>query len=192
MASTPNAALLKAFEGMQENSYSTWAAFTLATYDFLITFPYELRLVWRRPWNATNVLFLTTRWIMVAGAIAVVAPKAPTSNCKVVLWVDQILGYISFAQTAAFSALRIFAIWNRNYALAAVIFALGCVPIAGNIYLAGFHNTISFVSRPVSECIETITVSEDNLMMASHTVAECTVQTARGKNIGENGGEEAK
>ena len=36
----------------------------LIIYEYVITFADEIEAVWKRPWTATSVLLLSTRWVM--------------------------------------------------------------------------------------------------------------------------------
>ena len=41
----------------------------LVLYEYLITFPEEIRLVWKRPWTLVSVLLLSVRWNMVLNSL---------------------------------------------------------------------------------------------------------------------------
>lgn len=50
----------------------------LALYEYLITFADEIETVWKRPWTATSMLLLSTRWVMLLTLVYTVVPSTPT------------------------------------------------------------------------------------------------------------------
>lgn len=46
----------------------------LVLYEYLLTVPAEVRLVWRKRWRGLTVLFILNRYTMIASAIFLVAP----------------------------------------------------------------------------------------------------------------------
>ncbi|GJE90466.1 hypothetical protein PsYK624_066020 [Phanerochaete sordida] len=161
--------LLQTVQAMQANNYVSWAALALVLYDFVTTFRHEMRIVWiplarwatasptsrRIPLNARAGLFLTIRWAMVVAALLIVVPVAP-SRCEGDVWVSNIVAYVVLSQVALFSALRIFAIWFKNYTLALITLALGLVRVIVNIYVDGFRSNYSYAGWPVSGCVQNV------------------------------------
>ena len=47
----------------------------LILYEYLITFPDEIRLVWKRPWTLASVLLLSVRWNMVVNSLVDFIPE---------------------------------------------------------------------------------------------------------------------
>ncbi|GJE84685.1 hypothetical protein PsYK624_007610 [Phanerochaete sordida] len=60
-----------------DGTYSTVATTALVAYEFLITIQLEIDTVWRRPWTATSLLLLSTRWVMVLSAVLNLVPHSP-------------------------------------------------------------------------------------------------------------------
>ncbi|KAH8119839.1 hypothetical protein DFH11DRAFT_1556813 [Phellopilus nigrolimitatus] len=58
---------------MRYSSYFDLASMTILTYDYLITFNAEKRLIWPSPWSLPKVLFLLTRYL-------------PFIDTSIVLW----------------------------------------------------------------------------------------------------------
>ncbi|EKM54052.1 uncharacterized protein PHACADRAFT_209878 [Phanerochaete carnosa HHB-10118-sp] len=52
---------------------------------------------------------------------------------EILSWIFSLIGYL---QIALFSALRVFAIWNRSYVWSLMVFTLSMVPFATNLYAA--------------------------------------------------------
>ncbi|EKM50256.1 uncharacterized protein PHACADRAFT_201098 [Phanerochaete carnosa HHB-10118-sp] len=87
----------------------------LVIYELLITIDGEARIIWKRPITAPAVLL---------GSVRCCSPL------QILNWVLDLIGFV---QTALFSALRVFAIWDRSYAWSLVVFALSMVPFATNL-----------------------------------------------------------
>ena len=47
----------------------------MVLYEYLVTFPDEIRLVWKRPWTLASVLLLSVRGNMVANSLAEFLPE---------------------------------------------------------------------------------------------------------------------
>lgn len=46
-------------------------------YEYLITFGEEVAVVWQRPWTATSVLLVSTRWVVVLTNVTGLVPAGP-------------------------------------------------------------------------------------------------------------------
>ncbi|EKM48425.1 uncharacterized protein PHACADRAFT_202831 [Phanerochaete carnosa HHB-10118-sp] len=101
----------------------------LVAYEFGITFGKEIEIVWKRPITARAVLLGSVRWYMLLMAVLNIAPA--TANA-----LGWALILIQFLQVALFSALRVFAVWDKSYVWSLITFALSMVPFATNIYNA--------------------------------------------------------
>ncbi|EKM57660.1 uncharacterized protein PHACADRAFT_251424 [Phanerochaete carnosa HHB-10118-sp] len=104
----------------------------LVFYEFVITIGDEINIVWKRPVTVSAVLLGSLRWCMVLTIILQLIPETPNACAPL-----NILGYvfllIGFLQTAVFSALRVFAIWNRSYLWSLIVFALSMVSFVMNL-----------------------------------------------------------
>ncbi|EKM57679.1 uncharacterized protein PHACADRAFT_206559 [Phanerochaete carnosa HHB-10118-sp] len=85
----------------------------LVVYEFLITISDEIDILWKRPVTVSAVLFGSVRWCMLITATLQLAPTTPN--------------------TAVFSALRVFAIWDRSRIWSLVVFALSMAPFIVNL-----------------------------------------------------------
>ncbi|KIP07116.1 hypothetical protein PHLGIDRAFT_118365 [Phlebiopsis gigantea 11061_1 CR5-6] len=52
----------------QLSNYATLAPLCLAFYELIITFSEEVLAIWRNPVNATTILLLSNRWVILASA----------------------------------------------------------------------------------------------------------------------------
>ncbi|EKM57577.1 uncharacterized protein PHACADRAFT_206472 [Phanerochaete carnosa HHB-10118-sp] len=77
-------------------------------------------------------------------------------SCEVINWMATIPALVGFAQTAIFSALRVCAIWDRNYVLFIIVLVLGLPPVVttapeapSNIFLHQLVHAWTTLSTPV-------------------------------------------
>jgi hypothetical protein len=111
----------------------TWHALTaksaLSIWEYLITLESEVDLFWRKPLTAPSILFIATRWIMLASALLQIVPTLKTtfdsmpllrmsnidtfiSNCEALVWAQMAFVLAGFMATACkqthFTATRSF------------------------------------------------------------------------------------
>ena len=89
----------------------------LSIWEYLITLASEVDLFWRKPMTAPSMLFVGTRWIMLATALLQIAPNTEAtfesmpllctsdidtfpSNCGAAVWAVQVLYIAGFIATA--------------------------------------------------------------------------------------------
>lgn len=46
-------------------------------YEYLITLGDEVAVIWQRPWTATSVLLVSTRWVVVLTNVTGLVPAGP-------------------------------------------------------------------------------------------------------------------
>ncbi|EKM50273.1 uncharacterized protein PHACADRAFT_201113 [Phanerochaete carnosa HHB-10118-sp] len=138
MSAPSNQALVQAYSRFATGDYITIAASCLAIYEFLVTIGDEIKIVWKRPITVRAVLLGSVRWCMLLAAIlnfqlTLSSPKCLLQDCAppdILYWV---LVLVQFLQAALFSALRVFAIWNRSYVWSLVVFVLSIVSFVTNL-----------------------------------------------------------
>lgn len=168
-STTANNELQQLVLTMQANQYAMWAALALTIYDAVLAVPRELSLfVHKRRKTASMMLLLCSRWSTVAFMAIVIAPLSPKSNCTAVVWVQLALNYLAFTLIAAFSSIRVFALWDRHYVFGAIVFVLGVVPVAVNLYVDAFRSTCTFVGWPVNTCVQSLNLSDRELAIWLH------------------------
>ena len=89
----------------------------LGIWEYIITLASEVDLFWRKPVTAPSMLFIVTRWIMVADALMQIAPTTEAtfdsmpllctsdidifpSNCEALIWAGLALDFAGFIMTA--------------------------------------------------------------------------------------------
>ncbi|EKM53618.1 uncharacterized protein PHACADRAFT_186245 [Phanerochaete carnosa HHB-10118-sp] len=137
----------------------------LLCYEILITLEDELAILWRQRINATSAVFFIVRLTMVLRVAYDLLPGmlVPITQTVSVIFLGEFLVLIGstirvvsifylwdFFLTAVFSALRTFAISNRNLALATTVFLLGVSPAAINISTVQLDSSRIHNSQPAS------------------------------------------
>ncbi|KAJ3551468.1 hypothetical protein NM688_g4687 [Phlebia brevispora] len=116
-ATMSNSQFVKTYQADLVENYTTMATLTLIGYEFVITFRYEYEFIWQRRWSGATWIFLANR-----------------CNSFSIQYLIRVLAALPMTITAAFSALRVFALLDRAYGAAALTFALGLVSVALDLY----------------------------------------------------------
>ncbi|EKM57590.1 uncharacterized protein PHACADRAFT_89998, partial [Phanerochaete carnosa HHB-10118-sp] len=95
----------------------------IVIYELLITAADEIKVVWKRPVTASAVLLGSVRWSLFLLVILGFVPATQRVFCP------NMKRALSF-HWSVFSALRVFAVWNRNYVWSLIVLALNMVPLA--------------------------------------------------------------
>lgn len=127
-------------------------------YDYAITFGDEVRTVWQRKFSVVSLLIVTLRWSLLVGSVANIA-SGPPESCSALMWAATIPIYVCLMQMAVFSALRVCALWNRNYVLFAVVFLLSVVPLCTNIYEFSYASS-EYIPSPFNICGENVNITD--------------------------------
>ncbi|KAL5526964.1 hypothetical protein ACEPAF_8693 [Sanghuangporus sanghuang] len=109
--------------------YYSLASVVLLYYDHLLTFPMEVRRVWRRRLTLSSVLFLVNRYVVFGGYIFVLILSSSLSDrvqfCK---WFCRVGGYLSLLTQIIASillSLRTYALYNRSWKVLCFVSLLG-------------------------------------------------------------------
>ncbi|KAI0708036.1 hypothetical protein C8Q76DRAFT_800315 [Earliella scabrosa] len=172
------AALVAAYPNVIIEKLCYGAMGALAIYEHLITFDSEVRLVWRRKVTGATVLFmlnkylLLLRFLIVLTSYDITTTEVSDSNLRPArcsdLTLDRCRATVlagDFFQTAphliwaAFAALRVYALTDHLWWLAAIIFLVSSVPVATNTYAYSITSIESFI--PPFNCISSLSMSEE-------------------------------
>ncbi|GJE98365.1 hypothetical protein PsYK624_145940 [Phanerochaete sordida] len=158
--------LQQELQAFQIGNFSNVALLVLVFYEYVITIDQEIACVWQRKVTAASALLLSTRWVMVVyqGYNWVTPSNVSEFHCCRRLGPpDNVILWISFAQLALFSGLRVYALWRESrfrLVMCAVVVALGLVQIGTNLY-AMFRTQTQYVGAPFFSCSWSVDVPED-------------------------------
>ncbi|EKM57575.1 uncharacterized protein PHACADRAFT_192722 [Phanerochaete carnosa HHB-10118-sp] len=132
---------------------ATLATAALIFYDHLITLDQEVRTVWQQSFSIVSLLIVFTRWTLLMQAVFAFIPQGLVRYVSPSNWINEAPSLVAFVQTAVFSALRVCAIWNRNYVLFIIVLVLSLPPVVTNTY-AIFNGYLEYFPSPIDACIE--------------------------------------
>lgn len=113
--------------------YIQSGVYAMILYEYFITFDDEIRTVWKKPWTLASALLLSVRWNMFVSSILIFVPEDNWASCSVSEYLSAGLDLTSYIQTAVFSALRVYAISERNAPFFVSVLLLGVMPFATNL-----------------------------------------------------------
>ncbi|KAJ3557661.1 hypothetical protein NM688_g1346 [Phlebia brevispora] len=165
--------LVSAFQQQYVETIILNALTALVAYEYVITLGQEIVTMWRRKLNGATVLFFLNRYLMVLSVIMVYVPFTAKvqwytaihrgdilgSNrriCRYVYRLHQTSTMLNIGLGAAFSALRIYALWDRNILLLSVVFVLNLVPVGTN--LVSYHHYHFCVERIANLLVRSTTL----------------------------------
>ncbi|KAJ3519306.1 hypothetical protein NM688_g9320 [Phlebia brevispora] len=172
------AATATAFQSELTWNYWTFAALSLAAYEYFCTIDHEITLMWRRKWTAATYFFCTNRYFMLVTVIIAAVPYTHSSvslrrrkyrtryrltgsvdsctdstrsscyNLPLQLFLCA-LDLIPVIIAAVFSALRVFAMLDHaRWILSGSVLLLGLIPVIVNAYSAHWV-AYEYVNDPV-------------------------------------------
>ncbi|RPD76439.1 hypothetical protein L226DRAFT_569703 [Lentinus tigrinus ALCF2SS1-7] len=142
------AQLVLLYDAATANLNWTSSALAILAYDYLLTFPREVRFVWNRRFSPATALFLVNRYTIILLYFVdfvtlfpiIPATYAPMESVGKFIVVLEIFPYIILA---AFSGLRTYALSQRNTFIGLFTSLLSLVPAGINAY---FLSTFTFVN----------------------------------------------
>ncbi|EED79598.1 predicted protein [Postia placenta Mad-698-R] len=166
------------FQATFLNNYCQLSITTLIIYEHLITAAGEVRLLRERKFSSSGLIFLFNRYTLLAFGIinaVYVYPWDTPISCEAMSMLYDILQIILYAVAAAFSALRVYAINDRDWLSATLTLILGLPPVAvNNFYTAiASYDTVSWiVGNPECNGGNDLSQSTENkLTIATRTCA---------------------
>ncbi|THG95253.1 hypothetical protein EW026_g6366 [Hermanssonia centrifuga] len=129
----------------------------LVAYEYIITLEQERTMIWHRKWTLATWLFMINRYLLIGFIILSVAPytSSPLNSgvvgysCAPAQVMGAILGNLQIVVIAVFSALRVFALWDRNIPMTLLVLVLNLVPGAVDIFEFS-KATAVFTANPIS------------------------------------------
>jgi len=124
--------LVMAFKHLQVMAFFNSAGIAMLIYDFFLTFPQEVSLIWPAPLSLMKVLFLVTRYLPFADVGIRIwhhtRYKPSVRTCLFVFESNSWLFYVGTCLAEVILTLRTWAVWNRDWRLsiALPIFYIAC------------------------------------------------------------------
>ncbi|KAI0645033.1 hypothetical protein C8Q79DRAFT_1011145 [Trametes meyenii] len=150
-------AVLNDYPRLIVENYCIVATSALLWFDFALTFPTERRRIWGRKFSGATVIYLCTRYVALVQRIlqaavvltwyssdqvgltfrnaAIVLTLIPTiQTCGVLTHTDDVLTFLNYTSIATFTALRVYAVWGRDWRPLVVVLPLALVRPALLLY----------------------------------------------------------
>ncbi|KAH9852387.1 hypothetical protein C2E23DRAFT_868841 [Lenzites betulinus] len=129
------------------------AATTLAFYEHIITIRLEVQQIWKRDPSGATALFVMTRYFMLLNRIFAIIGLYPIrdpavsmrgvslanryltmSSCNTILWFQAVTTSALITVLSSIAAIRVYALWNRDIRLLALIMLMGVFPAFANLF----------------------------------------------------------
>ncbi|KAI0628575.1 hypothetical protein C8Q77DRAFT_1067663 [Trametes polyzona] len=134
----PLAHLWPVLRNADKSFFISIAATTLAIYEHLITLRLEVHQIWRRSPPMATVLFVMTRYFMLLNRLFVLIGFYPVQDLAVSIVHPfseaSVSASVLIVVLSAVGAIRIYALWNRDYRLFAVVMLTGMFPAFANLF----------------------------------------------------------
>ncbi|KAI0635104.1 hypothetical protein C8Q77DRAFT_1105834 [Trametes polyzona] len=145
------AELVSDFQSTYTYNLTFLGAVAWLCWEYVITLDREVALVWKRKVNSASIIFFLNRYIMLVQFI-IQLPISFTISDEVCVVINRVLAVFSVAPYfvwAAFSALRAYAMSNRTWPIAVLVFLLSITPAGYNIVDAlSSNNRCTTLTRP--------------------------------------------
>ncbi|KAL6300947.1 hypothetical protein BKA93DRAFT_828648 [Sparassis latifolia] len=177
-------ALLSSYQFSITDNYCEVAALAVLFYDHMLTLPAEVRFLWTRKFSGATLLFMLNRYITLFGKTILLVTgfswpnqtdavrismlslqEIPSYRCSVSqscaapVYLVEISTISVYIIVALISALRIYAIWNKDWRLFALVLAVGLAVPAINIYHYANSVPAAFAPWPLYGCAENASLS---------------------------------
>ncbi|KAL5519273.1 hypothetical protein ACEPAH_956 [Sanghuangporus vaninii] len=117
----------------QTVNYANVICAALIAYDYLLTLPDEIRLIWPAKWNAGKIMFFLTRYpVFVDTSLTIVnliQPNVKLSLCKPIYQAAAWMSFAGITIAEIIMMMRVYAIWGakKQVLIFLVIFNLGII-----------------------------------------------------------------
>ncbi|CAA7263751.1 unnamed protein product [Cyclocybe aegerita] len=130
------------------------AAFTLFSYDYLLTLGMEVKHVWPGAWTPVKIVYLLQRYLPFIDTLLLEAQISFAQNltlktCTILSNVGRSMVFVGLASSEILLAIRVWAVWNKNELLSIflpVAFAACFLPHIPILYF--FLTSIQFGVAP--------------------------------------------
>ncbi|KZT02208.1 uncharacterized protein LAESUDRAFT_730378 [Laetiporus sulphureus 93-53] len=140
------------------SNYGSLAAAALIFYEYIVTFPQEVHVIWGARLTTVTVIFAINRYMLmvqgISSALYAVLWHTPLS-CNAVNLFNAVTGVVLQAVTASFAAFRTYAISGHQVVPALLVLLLGLIQVGGYYIFVYAQLSVPFVayigSYPVCE-----------------------------------------
>ncbi|KZP00846.1 hypothetical protein CALVIDRAFT_215400 [Calocera viscosa TUFC12733] len=146
--------IITALEDVQISRYLSLASYVALVYDFFLTLPTEVSLIWNGRWSIVKILFFIIRYtvpivitanlVQLTGYSNFVSGPLSTEFCQRVILVLIYWQLVALAMVDVIVCLRIHAIWQRRRDVFAVLATLWIVTYAATLGVTIFLTTTTF------------------------------------------------
>ncbi|KAH9895751.1 hypothetical protein C8Q73DRAFT_664849 [Cubamyces lactineus] len=137
MSSANVAELIEEYQGMFDYNAIGYACLALLVYDWLTSLGQESVVIWSKPKTAASALYIFSRYsVLLSNVIALLAGFPGiliTERCVATIYLSVVVKYVAMIAPAVFSALRVYALTQKNKPLSAVVLVLGLGPFVVNM-----------------------------------------------------------
>lgn len=122
-----------------QQTYCDIAATTMIIYDIILTFNRERTTIWKRKFSVVTLLFLSMRYfVLITQIMSIVNEFQPSVlvSCRATLFVYYTTGLLTRLSSAVFHALRVWAIWGRQWLPLLIVLPVALLPITLVVYQA--------------------------------------------------------
>ncbi|KAF8442258.1 hypothetical protein L210DRAFT_3202434 [Boletus edulis BED1] len=146
--------LVYGLTSLQQSNYATLAVLTAVGYDYVLTFPDEVRYIWSKPWTWVSTLFIFVRYLGLLNLITCSLLGSsflpgPTKVCEIVYTIDMWTYNIFLGAADLVMMLRVWAMYNRSRLILAVLLILFFLEIIPSILYAVIDSNPKNLSAPV-------------------------------------------
>ncbi|EKM56875.1 uncharacterized protein PHACADRAFT_254235 [Phanerochaete carnosa HHB-10118-sp] len=131
-------ATVEAYTNFVQENYFNISSRVLFLWDYCITFDDEVQYVWKGKWTPATFIFLINRYVNLVITILELFEQISfqtSQSCSPFVRLLQSLLVLALFIVAAFTALRVYAIWNRDWRPALPVLLLALVSPVVNIYM---------------------------------------------------------
>jgi len=164
--------IITALEQLRMVAYFNFIGSTMFIYDYFLTLPSEVNLVWPAPWNLMKVLFIVTRYLPFADVVVHLyyhLQSRPTAAaCLNTFIISSWLFYAGTATSELILTLRTWAVWNRDWRLSIGLPIFFALYLGVNIpFILKFLKSLKFMALPTPAMLGCVAIK------GSHIVSIC-------------------
>ncbi|KAJ3885029.1 hypothetical protein GG344DRAFT_83197 [Lentinula edodes] len=128
-------------------NYTTISASVLWLFDFVQTFPLELRSIWSKRLSGMSIIFILNRYLFLFSVMSSIAINMPGSSgdiiCRNLYNIDNIVPVVTTISTNVLFTLRVYALYAENIWILVVASAFIITRLALDIWNIVFDHGIS-------------------------------------------------